>query len=222
MFDNVKADLRHYGRFCWRRDTAWVLLRALYCHPASAGVLWYRLGSWAWRCRVPLLKQLAQLVYLVGQPLVRAYSGVQIQPLTKIGPGLVVLHFGGVVFAREAEIGENCVFFHNVNIVASKSRYAARIGANFYAGVGTTIVGNVTIEDDVTCAAGSLVTRSIPRNAIVGGCPAEILRFRRPGDDFAENRSAPTGPVKWMEVPPHLDDQGKTDLTETPQEQGSC
>lgn len=179
----------------------WTLPYILYTHPASAAVMWYRFGSAAWRFGIPVIKQVWQLTYLLGVPLVRMYSGVQIQPQTIIEPGLAIMHFGGVVITRDCRIGPNCLLYHNVNMVTMKRGQGPRIGANFYAGVGTTIIGDVIIEDDVTCGAGSVVTRSIPRDAIVAGVPARILRFRQEGENNAENKTARWRPPEWMEWP---------------------
>ncbi len=202
MFDRVLADLRHYSRFCCGAKPLWrALPRILYAHPASAAVLWYRFGSMAWRVRVPVVRQVLQFVYLLVMPWVRMYSGVQILPRTRIGPGLVILHFGGVVITEDCEIGENCLLYHNVSIVTMKNRVGPRIGANFYAGTGATIIGTITIEDDVTAGAGCVITRSVPKDAIVAGVPARVLRFRLPGENNTENRTAPRRPAEWM-VPP--------------------
>jgi serine O-acetyltransferase len=135
-------------------------------------------------------------------PLVRVFTGVQIQPHTVIGPGLAILHFGGVVITRECEIGPNCLLYHNVSLVTMRSNHGPRIGANFYAGVGTTVIGEVTIEDDVTCGAGSMVTRSVPKDAVVAGVPARILRFRVQGENNAENRTLGAQTPGWMSLPP--------------------
>jgi serine acetyltransferase len=109
MFSELRADLRHYNRFCYQGRPVWrflarVLARILYLHPAALPVIWYRFGSAAWRMGFPFVRQLSQLVYLIGMPFVRIYSGVQIQSQTKIGPGLTILHFGGVVITRDYTI----------------------------------------------------------------------------------------------------------------------
>lgn len=43
-------------------------------------------------------------------------------------------------------------------------------------GSGSTILANVVIGEDAIVGAGSVVTRDVPRNTIVAGNPAKILR----------------------------------------------
>jgi serine acetyltransferase len=204
MFEYLRADLQHYSRFCYNgRPIMTVLLRILYGHPAALAVIWYRFGSAAWRLRWPFLRQGLQVVYLLGMPLVRVYSGVQIQPQTQIGPGLAILHFGGVVITRDCTIGANCLLYHNVNIVTMRSQRGATIGDHFYAGTGATILGSVSIEDNVTVGAGAVLTKSAPKDAVIAGVPARILRFREPGEDPSENRTLPNRSSEWLEPSGH-------------------
>jgi acetyltransferase-like isoleucine patch superfamily enzyme len=44
-------------------------------------------------------------------------------------------------------------------------------------GSGCTIMSNVTIGEGAIVGAGSVVTRDVPANAIVAGCPAKVLRY---------------------------------------------
>ena len=52
------------------------------------------------------------------------------------------------------------------------------IGDNCYISTGVTILGPVTIGNNVTIGAGAVVTKDIPDNAIVGGVPAKIIRIK--------------------------------------------
>lgn len=50
-----------------------------------------------------------------------------------------------------------------------------RIGNNCYIGAYSQIMPGVTIEDNVLVAAGSVVTKSVPKGYVVGGNPARII-----------------------------------------------
>jgi UDP-2-acetamido-3-amino-2,3-dideoxy-glucuronate N-acetyltransferase len=54
-----------------------------------------------------------------------------------------------------------------------------RAGASI--GSGVTILANVTIGENALVGAGSVVTRDVPANAVVAGCPARLLRLSRNG-----------------------------------------
>lgn len=49
------------------------------------------------------------------------------------------------------------------------------IGDYVYLGTGTQIMPGVTIGNNVLVAAGSIVTKSVPDNVVVGGNPARII-----------------------------------------------
>jgi len=51
-----------------------------------------------------------------------------------------------------------------------------KIGNNVFIGSNSIIMPGVEIEDDVIVGAGSVVTKSVPRGAIIGGNPARIIR----------------------------------------------
>ncbi|WP_420239023.1 DapH/DapD/GlmU-related protein [Telmatobacter bradus] len=41
---------------------------------------------------------------------------------------------------------------------------------------GATIIGGVAVEENSVVAAGSVVTRDVPSNIVVGGNPARVIR----------------------------------------------
>jgi acetyltransferase-like isoleucine patch superfamily enzyme len=47
-------------------------------------------------------------------------------------------------------------------------------------GSGATILANISIGEDAIVGAGSVVTKDVPRNAIVAGNPARVMRFLEP------------------------------------------
>ena len=50
------------------------------------------------------------------------------------------------------------------------------IGRNVWIGDKVTILGGVTIGDNVIIGAGSIVTLDIPSNSLAGGSPARVIR----------------------------------------------
>lgn len=68
-------------------------------------------------------------------------------------------------------------------------------------GSGATVLANVTIGENAIVGAGSVVTRSVPQNAIVAGNPARVLRFLEPAAPVRD-----PGPVPFLDlVTPHVE-----------------
>ncbi len=55
---------------------------------------------------------------------------------------------------------------------------AVRIGDDVWIGANAVILPGVEIGDGAVVAAGAVVSRSVPPNAIVGGVPARLIRYR--------------------------------------------
>ena len=52
------------------------------------------------------------------------------------------------------------------------------IGEDCYISTGVTILGPITIGNNVTIAAGAVVTKDIPDNCTVVGIPAKIIKYK--------------------------------------------
>ena len=96
------------------------------------------------------------------------------------GGGLYYEHaFGTRIGAKS--IGKGCTFRQLTTIgVKSKNRHDERpqIGCNVEFGVGVICIGDIHIGDNAIIAAGSVVVKDVPANAIVAGNPAKVIRFR--------------------------------------------
>jgi acetyltransferase-like isoleucine patch superfamily enzyme len=98
----------------------------------------------------------------------------------------VFINSGTVVFATENVVIEDAVALSNeVYICDSHSHGVAgadpvdapvRIGRGSWVGARSIILPGVSIGARVMVAAGSVVTRSVPDDCLVGGNPARVLR----------------------------------------------
>lgn len=101
--------------------------------------------------------------------------------------GLNILGSAEIVFGSYFHSGQNITIItdnHNydsdISIPYDKIRIRKPVIIKDFVwlGHGVIIMGGVTIGEGVIVAAGSVVTKSIPDYAIVGGNPAKIIKYR--------------------------------------------
>ena len=85
-------------------------------------------------------------------------------------------------------IADNVMIGPNVNIITAGhpldplQRRAITIGKpiliekNVWIAAGATIIGGITVGENSVIAAGSVVTKNVPPNTLVGGNPARFIR----------------------------------------------
>ena len=104
--------------------------------------------------------------------------GMDIHPNAKLGKGIVIDHGIGVVIGETAEIGDHAFIFHNVTLGGTGhagGNSHPKVKNNVFIGAGATILGNITINDNVNIAAGSIVTKDVQTNTTVAGVPAKVI-----------------------------------------------
>jgi acetyltransferase-like isoleucine patch superfamily enzyme len=86
------------------------------------------------------------------------------------------------------DIGDDVMIGPNVSIITAghplepSQRRAATIGKpivierNVWIAAGATVIGGVTVGENSVVAAGSVVTRNVAPNTLVGGNPARVIR----------------------------------------------
>jgi len=98
---------------------------------------------------------------------------------TSIGPGLFIMHGDGT-FVSATKIGENCWINQQVTIGYTNETDIPSIGNNVAILAGAKILGKVSIGDNVTIGANTVVIEDVPSNATVMGVPAKIVWFKKP------------------------------------------
>lgn len=104
-----------------------------------------------------------------------------------IGENCRIFAEGGLTIGAYTKIGEDCLIMTTNHNYQSENRIPydhigiaspINIGKNVWIGARSIILAGVKISDGAIIAAGSVVTKSVPYCAIVGGNPAKIIKFR--------------------------------------------
>jgi serine O-acetyltransferase len=87
----------------------------------------------------------------------------------------------GVFISRGAEIGRDCIIFHQVTIgsnmvLGSKGFGFPKLGNNVYLGAGAKVIGNVSVGNNVLIGANATVVRDVPDNSVVISSASRVLQ----------------------------------------------
>ena len=167
-------------------------LRLINCAraPGVQAVAVYRFGqmiaSWPTAVRV-----FVEPLFIFAQFVVRALWGIELPRSAKIGPGLYIGHFGGIIVSPRAVLGSYCSLSPAITI--GMSGEGARngvpvIGDHVYIAPGARVFGKIHIGNNVKIGANAVVYRDLPDNAIVALPGFKIVSLA--GNQHAAGRDA--------------------------------
>lgn len=116
---------------------------------------------------------------------------IEIYGKCDIGPGLYLGHVCCITINAGATIGKNCNIHKGVTIGQEnrgKRKGVPTIGDCVWIGVNATIVGNITIGDDVLIAPNSYVNCDVPSHSIVYGNPCIIKHQDNATEGYINNK----------------------------------
>ena len=122
--------------------------------------------------------------FLIEQPFMCDYGyNIEIGNNFYSNHNLIILDGAKVEFGDNVFIAPNCSFYtagHPINIEERNEgiEYAKpiKVGTNVWIGGNVIVLPGVTIGDNVTIGAGSVVTKDIPSNVIAYGNPARVIK----------------------------------------------
>lgn len=106
--------------------------------------------------------------------------GFDISYRAKIGKGLYIGHYGGIVIHGDTEIGEYCNLSQGITIgllIRGKKTGIPKIGNRVFIGPGATILGGIHIGDDALIGTQAIVTFDVPEKAVVAAPLASIISY---------------------------------------------
>lgn len=105
--------------------------------------------------------------------------GLRLPCSAKIGKNFQIRHPQGIIIGPTAEIGDNCKVYHYFLAMAALKgdklrvinhiRRHPKIGNDCILGSRATVIGPITIGDDVTIGACAIVTKDVPSHSVVKG-----------------------------------------------------
>ena len=104
-------------------------------------------------------------------------TGIDFANNPTIGEGLIIGHWGRIIINGGAKFGNQLMITHGVNVgrdVRGARKGTPTFGNRVCIRANSTVVGNITIGDDVLIAPNTFVNFDVPSHSIVIGNPATI------------------------------------------------
>lgn len=157
-------------------------------------IFFYRVARWFYLKKIPIFPQIIQgLIFIL--------YNCHISYKANIGKGTFLFHKGiATLIHNNVIIGSNCRIGMNV-MITGKGPYkqVPKIGNNVWISPGVVISGAVIIEDHVSIGPNTVVNKSVPESAIVGGIPAKIIGWVKDLDyDIMANKNWKEGYIEFL------------------------
>lgn len=109
---------------------------------------------------------------------------VELPAKTQIGAGLKLYHGQALVVNDHARLGRDCTLRHCTTIGSKvlptgQEGPSPILGNRVDVGSNVVILGGVSIGDDVSIGAGSVVIHDVPERAVVAGNPASVRYYKQ-------------------------------------------
>jgi len=167
MFAALRRDIQAVRE---RDPAARSTLEVLLCYPGVHALACHRFAHAIWRRGWKISARFLSHI-------ARFFTGIEIHPAAKLGPGLFIDHGMGVVIGETAEVGENVTLLQGVTLGGTSLKREKRhptLGDNVVVGAGAKIIGGFKIGDGSRIGAGSVVVREVPTNSVVVGVPGRV------------------------------------------------
>ncbi|MBQ7303849.1 MAG: acyltransferase [Alphaproteobacteria bacterium] len=142
---------------------------------------------YSYRKKGPVFKNCGQNVVIMKHHRIYFKENISVGNNVRIGTRVFINAMGGLT------IGDNVIFGPDVTILTANHNYdtptklpydeemilkPVTIGDNVWIGCRAIIVPGVTINEGAVIAMGAVVTKDVPKGAVVGGNPAKVLKYR--------------------------------------------
>lgn len=145
MFENIKADIdRHVIISRMSRLSLIMSTQGIWA------MIEYRYSRWvAMNVHIPGVRKLLMFIGGIWHKVIQIAAGIDLPADADIRKGFLIGHFGGIIIAPDARIGENCNIGQGVTIGYAgrgERRGCPTIGDRVYIGPGVKVIGRIDIS----------------------------------------------------------------------------
>lgn len=173
MLKTIKDDIQNIKKF---DPAARTTLEIILAYPGLWAVWIHRISHKLWQKNC---KTLARWISTWN----RFLTGIEIHPGAQVGKRLFIDHGMGVVIGETAIIGDDCTLYHGVTLGGTSLEQGKRhptLGNNVVIGAGAKILGPITLGDNSSVGANSVVIKGVPENSTAVGIPARVAKPDKP------------------------------------------
>jgi serine O-acetyltransferase len=170
------------------RSTVEILL----AYPGLHAVLFYRIAHRLWKRGFTTPAR-------VLSHLARFLTGIEIHPGATIGRRFFIDHGMGVVIGETAIVGDDVTLYQGVTLGGTGKERGKRhptLGDNVIVGVGSKVLGAITIGDGARIGGGSVVLKDVPPHTTAVGVPARAVAWTDPASGRTERRENLPDPTR--------------------------
>ena len=116
--------------------------------------------------------------------------GIEIKTNTRIGEGFCMIHPYNITVSPFAILGKNVNMYKGstIGVNTGNPKGAPVIGNCVQIGINATVIGGITIGDDVLIAPNAFVNEDVPSHSVVVGNPCRIIPKENATQNFIWNK----------------------------------
>jgi len=176
-------------------------LSIILTYPGVKAIFFHRIANFFSKARFALVAR------IVSQ-FSRFLTGIEIHPAAKIGKNFFIDHGMGVVIGETSEIEDNVTLYHSVTLggISPSTNSDEQRGVkrhptlknNVVVGSGAQILGPIIVGEFAKIGANAVVTRDVPKHAIMVGVPAKNIRTK---SEIKDTSFKPYGIIDEDDIP---------------------
>ncbi|OGU10967.1 MAG: hypothetical protein A2075_04070 [Geobacteraceae bacterium GWC2_58_44] len=176
IFALMRRDIERHVKMDGRDGGLSARLRVLADAPGLQAVLIHRLGAWMTRLAPWPLQFPVKIVHFFLHKLCIICWGIHIDNHARIGGGLHIVHFGGIVIGA-VRMGSDCSIMQNVTVGRRAGGEGVPVlGDRVSIATGSVVYGDIQIGDGVSIGPLTVVSRSLPPRVLVMGNPMRVIK----------------------------------------------